>query len=51
MATSAEKVPVTTRLAPEVADRLIELATEDRRSLSAYLEILIEQHVKEKDGE
>ena len=40
----------TLRLDPDMKKRLQELAKADRRSLSSYIEIVLEQHLKEKDS-
>ena len=44
-----ELQPTSIRLAPELKAALKRLAKEDRRSLSSYIVILLEQHVQERE--
>ena len=45
------KTHVITRVTPEVKRQLEELAKRDRRTLSDYLRIMIEDHIKEQKKE
>jgi hypothetical protein len=40
-----KSAPINLRVKPELKAALLELAKADRRSLSSYLEILLEEHV------
>lgn len=48
MATT-KTLPVSLRMAPELKTALIALAEADRRSFTAYVELVLEDHVKAKN--
>jgi predicted DNA-binding protein len=43
-----ELQPTSIRLSPELKETLKQYAKEDRRSLSSYIVLLLEQHVAER---
>jgi predicted DNA-binding protein len=43
-----ELQPTSVRLAPELKDALKRFAQEDRRSLSSYIVLVLEQHVGDR---
>lgn len=42
--------PIAIRMDPDIKARLEKLAVKDKRSLSSYVGIVLEQHVREQDG-
>jgi predicted DNA-binding protein len=44
-----ELQPTSVRLEPELKERLKQFAAQDRRSLSSYIVIVLENHAAERD--
>lgn len=44
----AKSLPVSVRLQPEIKDAITTLAEADRRSVSTYIEMVLEDHVRAK---
>lgn len=49
MAISKDKTGVLINMKKELKSKLELLAKEDKRSLTAYINIILEEHVKDKD--
>lgn len=45
----AEKISVSITLDADIADRLRELARQDHRSLSSYINLVLKEHLKSQD--
>lgn len=48
---SKETVYIPLRIPADLKQRIEELAKEDSRSFNAYVKVLLEKHVKEKDSQ
>lgn len=45
-----ELQPTSIRLTPELKAKLKRYAVDDRRSLSSYIVIILEDHIKQREG-
>jgi hypothetical protein len=45
---TGQRVPFSFKIRPEIKEGIEKLAREDRRSLSSYVELVLEDHLKAK---